>query len=140
MGLSPIYTMLDLVSLTGVNRHTIRAWITRGVIPKAYPRSGPHAVRYGEEHIKAIRRVQDALDTNVTFQDLRVRYKYKPANDGFDEDFEDDGLYTSEEDVMQSGATILSLEELQDREVWLNEDDEEEPEWSDTRVHEGWYR
>ena len=134
-----IYTKLDLVSYTGVGWHTIRSWVTRGVIPPAYKRGGsPHC--WGQEHIDAIRRVQDIRDNNVTLTDLAVRYGYKPNPDGYDEaaddEMEDDIL-----DVLDSlEIPVSSLEQVDEGERGLDENDEPIPEWDDSRVHPGWFR
>lgn len=91
MTIRAIYTLDDLETLTGVKKGTIRSWVAKGIIPCSYGKGGrgPH---WGEEHLRAIRRVLEIKDQQVTFADLRARYGYKPMNDGFDDEFEPEPL------------------------------------------------
>ena len=71
-----IYTIEDLVAITGVRRRTIRAWVQKGVIPPAaaHGRPGPH---WSEEHVRAIRRVLKVREEQVTLADLAERFGYR---------------------------------------------------------------
>ena len=71
-----IYTMEDLMSITGLTRRTIRLWVQKGVIPPSpvRGREGPH---WSEEHLQAIRRVQKIREQQVTLDDLAERFGYR---------------------------------------------------------------
>jgi DNA-binding transcriptional MerR regulator len=130
-----IYTAADLESFTGVPHRTLRYYVTQGLIPSAY-RRGASPVCWGQEHLNALREVLKAKDTNVTIQDLRVRFGYKDPLDNFEEDdiFDE---YTHE-DVLTEGD-VVSLDEIAEQE-FDTDDDEDYGEWSDQKVHRGWYR
>ena len=70
-----MYTLDGLAAETGMKPRTIRSWIERGLMPKAHPRTNnpQYDIRYGVEHVRAIRRVQQIKDGNMTLDDIRDR-------------------------------------------------------------------
>lgn len=155
MTIRAIYTLDDLETLTGVKKGTIRSWVAKGIIPCSYGKGGrgPH---WGEEHLRAIRRVLEIKDQQVTFSDLRARYGYKPMNDGFDDEFEPeplDDIYPADDDPISQWSELpdysedvmnlehlLSLEDLLRIEDADDEDEVDEAVGHRPRVHPGWYQ
>lgn len=89
MAETPIYTIHDLASYTGVNPRRIRSWIEKGVVPRAY-NNKPHPERYGDAHLRAIREVLEIKDQQVTLRDLAERKGYKPEFRDWEDDESDE--------------------------------------------------
>ncbi len=67
------YTIFDLVSITGVSRDTLRAWIEKGILPKAKGGRGKWAY-YTDEHRRRIEQIKAFRDENMTLADLYDRF------------------------------------------------------------------
>lgn len=72
---TPIYTLDGLAAETEMTPRTIRKWIEQRVVPPAYPRiyHPSQDMRYGRDHVEAIRRVKAIREANVTLADIRDR-------------------------------------------------------------------
>lgn len=81
--LGPVYTILDLISHTGVSRRTLRWWRETGILHRPNGGRGANAW-YDDSHIRQIERIKrDLRDGKVTIADLRDRYH--PPDDDDDE-------------------------------------------------------
>ena len=110
-----IYTIESLVSDTGVTKRTIYKYVQRGVIPRPYGRGSVNGgLHWGEEHLRAIRKVQEARDNNVTLADLAVRFGYQPVNDGWEDEVEVEVPYI---DLLDQRDLLVSYEELYEHEA-----------------------
>lgn len=74
-----IYSIDALASEAGVSRRTIRYYIEKALIPPAYPRTSTSVndirhgadLRYGIEHLRRIRQIQQIRDGNMSLADIR---------------------------------------------------------------------
>ena len=80
-----IYTIHDLSSWTGVPPRRIRSWIEKGLVPAAY-KGAPRSLRYGQEHMRAIREVLEFQDEQVTLRELAERKGYKFISPDWEDD------------------------------------------------------
>src|SRR5690606_38256380 len=107
MAETPIYTIHDLASYTGVNPRRIRSWIEKGVVLRAY-NNKPHPERYGDAHLRAIRDVLDIKDQQVTLRDLAERKGYK-------QEFRDWRVYEIAEDPVDRHDVHTLVYAINDR-------------------------
>lgn len=67
-----MYTIAELVALTGLTARTIRYCRERRLIPPPRPARGKHA-RYDEQHVARLRVIADARRDHHFYRDPAVR-------------------------------------------------------------------
>lgn len=65
-----IYTIDELVQMTGTSRRTVRFYVQRGLIPPPAGRGGGH--HYGKEHLAGIQRIQDLKRAGKSLRDIKA--------------------------------------------------------------------
>lgn len=70
----PCYTIHDLSELTGFSVRVIRKYITIGLVPHSISSDFPtQAMRYGEDHLRALKQIREIKDQNMTIRDIYDR-------------------------------------------------------------------
>lgn len=69
---SPIYTIENISSETGVTVRNIYNWIKAGVVPRAVARS-VDGISYTEDHMRRVRMVKAWLESRITLEEMAER-------------------------------------------------------------------
>ena len=69
---SPIYTIENISSETGVSVRTIYQWTSIGLVQKAcgFTRGG---INYTEDHMRRVRMVKEWLESRITLEEMAER-------------------------------------------------------------------
>lgn len=69
---TPMYTIYDLSSETGVPVGTIKRWLHYGLVPAAGKR-GADGINYTKDHLRRVRLVKEWRESCVTMQEMAER-------------------------------------------------------------------